>query len=160
MHLYNLKCYNHTNSFRVCLETMSDINKKRKRERRRYWISAFFFMLYALFGWLRLQQTLLYWYYFLELNLWPHPIYLASSGGAIGFGYSLALIFHLLKFKYTALYIRFLGIALIIWIWIDRIWIGMRNSFVLLLPITIIITVCTIGLDLLIISKIEYKNKR
>ena len=138
---------------------MSDSNKKKRWSRRRYRISAFFFMLYALVGWLRLQQTFQYWYYLLELNLWPHPIYLAISGGTIGFGYSLALIFHLFRFKYTALYIRFLGIALIIWIWIDRIWIGMRNSFVLLLPITIIITGCTIGLDLLLVNKIEYKKR-
>jgi len=133
-------------------------DKKKKRARRRYWISAFFFMLYALIGWLRLQQTLVYWYYLLKLNLWPHPIYLAVSGGAIGFGYNLALVFHLLKFQYTALYIRFLGILLIIWLWIDRIWIGMRDSFIPLLPITIIITICTIGLDLLLIRKIAYKK--
>jgi len=139
---------------------MSDINKKKRRARRRYWISAFFFMLYALVGWLRFQQTLLYWYYLLELNLWPHPIYLAISGGALGIGYSLALIFHFIQYKFMPLYFRFLGIALIIWIWIDRIWIGMRNSFVLLLPITIIITGCTIGLDLLLVNKIEYKKKR
>ena len=80
-------------------------------------------MLYALIGWLRLQQTLVYWYYLLELNLWPHPIYLAISGGAIGFGYSLALFFHFLKFQYKALYIRFIGILLIFLLWIDRIWI-------------------------------------
>ncbi len=135
------------------------IIKKKKRARRRYWISAFLLMLYALVGWLRLQQTLLYWYYLLGLGLWPHPLYLAVSGGVIGAGYSLALIFHLVRFKYTARYIRFLGILLIIWIWIDRIWIGMRDSFTSLLPITIIITVCTIGLDLLLVRKTQYKKK-
>jgi len=138
---------------------MVDTTKKKKRARQRYWISAFLLMLYALVGWLRLQQTLLYWYYFLELSLWPHPFYLAVSGGAIGIGYSLALIFHLARFEYSARYIRFLGILLIIWIWIDRIWIGIRDSFILLLPITIIITGCTIGLDLLLIRKTEYKKK-
>jgi len=138
---------------------MADIVMKKKRARRRYWISAFFLMLYALIGWLRLQQTLLYWYYFLELSLWPHPLYLAVSGGAIGAGYSLALIFHLARFKYTARYIRFLGFLLIIWIWIDRIWIGIRDSFISLLPITILITICTIGLDLLLVRKIEYTKK-
>ena len=137
------------------------IIKKKKRARRRYWISAFLLMLYALVGWLRLQQTLLYWYYFLGLGLWPHPLYLAVSGGVIGAGYSLALIFHLVRFKYTARYIRFLGILLIIWIWIDRIWIGMRDAFLSLLPITILVTGCTIGLDLLLVGRIEYikKNK-
>jgi hypothetical protein len=135
------------------------IIKKKKRARRRYWISAFLLMLYALVGWLRLQQTLLYWYYFLGLGLWPHPLYLAVSGGVIGAGYSLALIFHLVRFKYTARYIRFLGILLVIWIWIDRIWIGMRDAFLFLLPITILITGCTIGLDLLLVRKIDYIKK-
>ena len=135
------------------------MDNKKKRARRRYWISAFLLTLYALIDWLRLQQTLLYWYYFLELGLWPHPIYLALSGSAIGISYSLALIFHLARFKYTARYIRFLGILLIVWIWIDRIWIGIRDSFTSLLPITIIITGCTIGLDLLLVRKTEYKKK-
>ncbi len=138
---------------------MADIVKKKKRARRRYWISAFFLTLYALVGWLRFYQTLLYWYYFLGLGLWPHPLYFAVSGGMIGIGYSLALIFHLARFKYTGRYIRFLGFLLIVWIWIDRIWIGMRDSFISLLPITIIITICTIGLDLLLARKTEYIKK-
>jgi len=138
---------------------MADIVKKKKRARRRYWITAFFLTLYALVGWLRLQQTLLYWYYFLGLGLWPHPFYLAVSGGMIGIGYSLALIFHLARFKYTARYIHFVGFLLIVWIWVDRIWIGMRDAFISLLPITIIITGCTIGLDLLLVKKIEYEKK-
>ncbi|MCD6576931.1 MAG: hypothetical protein J7K66_02830 [Anaerolineaceae bacterium] len=137
---------------------MADIIIKKKRARRRYWISAFLLMLYALVGWLRLQQTLLYWYYFLKLGLWPHPFYLAVSGGAIGFGYTLALVFHLVRFKYTAYYIHFLGILLVLWIWLDRIWIARRDSFISLLPITVIITCCTIGLDLLLIRKIKYKK--
>ena len=139
---------------------MADIIMEKKRARWKFWASAFCLMLYALVGWLRLQQTILYWYYFLELGLWPHPLYLAVSGGVIWIGYSLALIFHLSHFKYTARYIHFLGILLIIWIWIDRIWIGMRDSFISLLPITLILTGCTIGLDLLLVRKIEYMKKK
>ena len=138
---------------------MENVDKKKKRARRRYWISAFFLFLYALVGWLRLQQALLFWYYFLELGLWPQPLYFAVSGGVIGSGYSLALVFHFVRFKYTAQIIRVLGILLIIWIWIDRIWIGIRDAFTSLLPITIIITGCTLGLDLLLTRKIEYKKK-
>ena len=138
---------------------MENVNKKKKRARRRYWISAFFLSLYALVGWLRLQQALSYWYYFLELGLWPHPLYFAVSGGLIGSGYSLALIFHFAHFKYTARFIHLLGILLIIWIWVDRIWIGIRDTFNSLLPITIIITGCTLGLDLLLVRKIEYMKK-
>ena len=138
---------------------MPDYVRKKKWARRWYWIAAFMLMLYALIGWLRLQQTLLYWYYFLELNLWPHPLYLTVSGGMIGIGYGLALVFHLFRFKHTALYIRIVGILLISWIWIDRIWIGRRTSFIALLPITMLITFCTIGLDLLFTRKIEYQKK-
>ena len=138
---------------------MENVDKKKKRARRRYWASAFFLFLYALVGWLRLQQALLFWYYFLELGLWPHPLYFAVSGGVIGAGYSLALIFHFVHFKYTAKIIRVLGILLIIWMWVDRIWIGIRDAFISLLPITIIITGCTLGLDLLFIRKIEYIKK-
>jgi len=139
---------------------MVNVDNKKKQAHRRYWISAFFLFLYALIGWLRLQQTLLFWYYFLELGLWPHPLYFAVSGGMIGAGYSLALIFHFARFKYAAQTIRFLGILLIIWIWIDRIWIGIRETFISLLPITLIITGCTIGLDLLLVRKIEYMKKK
>ena len=139
---------------------MPTINKNEKRQRRKYWISAISFALYALVGWLRFQQTLFYWYYLIELDLWPHPIYLAISGGLIGIGYSLALILHIIRCKITPQYIRVLGVMLIVWIWIDRIWIGMRDSFVPLLPITILITICTIGLDVLFIRKINYGEKK
>ncbi len=139
---------------------MENVDKKKKRARRRYWISAFFLFLVALVGGVRLQQTLLYWYYFLKLGLWPHPLYFAVSGGMIGAGYSLALIFHFAHFKYTARYIRFLGILLILWIWVDRIWIGIRETIISLLPIKLIITGCTSGLDLLLVRKIEYTKKK
>jgi hypothetical protein len=135
-------------------------NKVEKRQRRKFWISAISIALYALIGWLRFQQTLLYWYYLIELDLWPHPIYLAISGGLIGTGYSLAFIFHVIRYKFTHQYIRVLGLILIVWIWIDRIWIGMRDSFVPLLPITILITICTIGLDVFFIRKIKYGKKK
>ena len=129
-----------------------------RKYRRIYWLSAFLLAFYALVGWLRLQQALTFWYYLLELGLRPHPIYLAISGGLIGIWYSLALIYHLFRLKFTPLIIRVLGIILIIWIWIDRIWIGIRQTFFDLLPVTIMITACTISIDILLISKLEYKQ--
>jgi hypothetical protein len=127
------------------------INKKRIR--RRFWTSAFLLAVFTLVGWLRFQQALRYWYYLIEIKLWPHPLYFAASGGLIGLGYGLALLFHLLRFRYISLYIRVLTALFLIWLWIDRIWIVTRESFLPLLPITILITVCTIGLNLLYIRR-------
>ncbi|MDO9547074.1 MAG: hypothetical protein Q7J07_10060 [Pelolinea sp.] len=129
-----------------------------RKTHRIYWLSTFLLAIYALIGWLRFQQTLSYWYYLLELDLWPHPVYLAISGGLIGIGYSLALVCHLFRVRYTPQFIRVLGIALIIWIWIDRIWIGIREGFIDLLPVTILITACTISIDILLVSKLDYKQ--
>ncbi len=137
---------------------MSEIIKKSRKKCRMYWLSAILLAVYALVGWLRLQQTLAYWYYLLEIGLWPHPRYLAISGGLIGIGYSLALIFHLFRIKFTAKFIHTLGIFLIMWIWIDRIWIGIREAFVNLLPVTVLISACTISIDILLISKLEYRQ--
>lgn len=123
-----------------------------------YWLSTFLLAFYALVGWLRLQQALFFWNYLLELGLRPHPVYLAVSGGLIGVGYSLALIFYVFRTKFTSQFIRVLGISLIIWIWIDRIWIGIQETFINLLPVTILITACTISIDILLISKLKYKQ--
>ena len=128
------------------------------KNRRIYWLSSFLLAFYALVGWLRLQQALFFWYYLLELGLRPRPVYLAVSGGLIGVGYSLALIFHLFRFKFTPQFIRVLEISLIIWIWIDLIWIGVQETFINLLPVTILITACTISIDILLISKLEFKQ--
>jgi hypothetical protein len=115
---------------------------------------------YALVGWLRLQGALSYWYYFLELGLRPHPLYLLISGGLIGLGYSLALVFHLIRHRLTPLLIRVLGFGLITWIWIDRIWIAIRETFINLLLGTFLITICTICLDVLLASTLEYKQAK
>ena len=138
---------------------MPGIDKNQRKNRRRYWFSASILFFFALVGWLRFQQTLRYWYTFIELDVWPHPLYSAITGGLIGIGYGLALIFHLSHITFTPRYIRILGVIFLAWIWFDRVWIAVREAFISLLPITILITVCTIGLDVLLIHKITYKMK-
>lgn len=132
---------------------------KPRRVRRIYWWSALILAIPAISGWMRFQQALRHWYYLIDLNIWPHPIYIAVSGGLIGIGYSLALIFHFAKMRFTSTYVRFLGITLLIWLWIDRIFIGIRESFSLLFAGTIFITICVIGFDIFLFRKNSYSTK-
>jgi len=133
--------------------------KKAVKIHRIYWLTALALTILATVGWMRFQQSLHHWYYLIGLKLWPHPLYLAISGGLIGIGYSLALIFHLARKSFTPFYLRVLGITLLIWLWIDRIFIGMRDSFYLLLTGTILITVVMIALDIFIFHKNRYPEK-
>ena len=134
---------------------MKKITAGKKRAQWKFWISTFLLALYTLVGWLRFQQALRYWYYFLEIDLWPHPLYLVASGGLIGLGYGLALIFHIARWKHATRYIHILNALFLAWLWFDRIWIVTRESFLPLIPITILITLCTIILDLLLISRMK-----
>lgn len=137
---------------------MASIIINKKNNKLKFWAAALLLSIYALIGWLRFQQTLRYWYYFLEINLWPHPFYLAISGSLIGIGYSLGALFHLMRLNFTASYLRYLGLLFLLWIWIDRIFVVVRESFIPLLPITILITICTILIDIQLIRKIIYKK--
>ena len=134
--------------------------KTKNKTRRIYLLTILFIAIIATIGWMRFQQALRHWYYLISINLWPHPFYLAITGGLIGIGYSLALIFHFTQKPFTGLYLQLLGSSLIIWLWIDRIFIGMRESFPLLLAGTILITIMLILLDILIFKKNAYLKKK
>ena len=136
------------------------MHPRSKKARFKYWLTACLLAVYALVGWLRFQGSLSYWYYLLELGLRPHPLYLLISGGLIGLGYSLAFLFHLIRQPKTAVLVRVLGIGLVIWVWVDRIWIGIRETFLNLLPVTLLITTFTMFLDLLLVRKLEYKQTK
>jgi hypothetical protein len=139
---------------------MDHMDLRSKKVRFKYWLTACLLAVYALVGWLRLQGALSYWYYLLELGLRPHPLYLLISGGLIGLGYSLAFLLHLLRHRGAPILVRIFGIGLIVWVWVDRIWIGIRETFFNLLPITLLITTCTISLDILLVRKLEYKQAK
>jgi len=115
--------------------------------------------IYALVGWLRLHESLNYWNYLIELNIWPRPLYFAVSGGLLGLGFTLAWVFLLLKFKPSARYNRILGVIFLIWFWADRIWLSLREAFYNQLFIAFLITAITLGWMFLLIHKADLKQK-
>ncbi len=114
---------------------------------------------YALIGWLRLYETINYWRYLIELNIWPRPLYFAITGGLLGLGFTLAWLFLLLKFKASARYNRILGVVFLIWFWVDRIWLSLREAFFSQLFTAFFITAVTLGWMFLLIHKIDFNQK-
>ena len=131
----------------------------KQRSQGFFWLAALILAIFSVIGWMRFQQTLRHWYYLVDLGIWPHPVYLAVSGGLIGIGFGLALIFHLSRSRFTLFAIRILEIVLLIWLWIDRIFIGMRESFLLLLAGTVMITLIVIACDRFIFRRNSYVQK-
>ena len=115
--------------------------------------------IYALIGWLRLHESLNYWDYLIELNIWPRPLYFAVTGGLLGLGFTLAWIFLLLKLKSSARFNRILGMIFLIWFWADRIWLSLREAFFNQLFIAFLITAITLGWMFLLIHKTDFKQK-
>ena len=115
--------------------------------------------IYALIGWLRLHESLNYWDYLFELNIWPRPLYFAVSGGLLGLGFTLAWIFLLLKLKASARYNRILGVIFLVWFWTDRIWLSLREAFFNQLFIAFMITAVTLCWMFLLIHKTDFKQK-
>ena len=146
------KCYNHAiNDMRTPIT---------KHPKRLHWLTAFATAGISAVGWMRFQQTLRHWFYLIDINLWPHPIYLAITGGLIGIGFSLGLILHLTANPHTNQFLRILCVILVVWLWVDRIFIGMRESFTILLASTLLITICLVLLDQLVFQKVVYKSKK
>ncbi len=137
--------------------------KKNEAERKngawRRIILLFLLPIYALIGWLRLHESLDYWNYLIELNIWPRPLYFAITGGLLGLGFTLAWIFLLLKFKTSARYNRILGFIFIFWFWADRIWLSLREAFFNQLFSAFFITAVTLGWMFLLINKTDFRQK-
>jgi len=127
-----------------------------KKDRRIAWIAALAMIVIATIGWMRFQQALRHWYYLLDLGVWPPPVYQAVSGGLMGITFSLGLFFHFLKRPFTISYLRISNAILFVWLWIDRIFIGIRNYFLLFLAGTILISLCLFCMDVLIYRNITY----
>jgi hypothetical protein len=134
-------------------------NLHTRRERRINWITALISIIIAVIGWMRFQQALRHWYYLIELGLWPPPIYQAVSGGLIGTAHSLGLLFHITRRSFTPAYLRLINALIFIWLWIDRIFIGLRDYFALLLAGTVFLSLCLVMIDLLIYRHIRYPQK-
>ncbi|MBM3136591.1 MAG: hypothetical protein FJZ98_00200 [Chloroflexi bacterium] len=114
---------------------------------------------YALVGWLRLDGALTYREYFATLNLWPRPIYFAITGGLIGVTFSLAAFLWLLHWRYAAVYTRWLAIVFLIWFWVDRIWLSVREAFFHQLETGILITLITIVWVFILIRRKDLQLK-
>ncbi len=84
---------------------------------------------YALAGWLRLRETLVYWAYLLDLKIWPSPLYILLSGAGIGLSFSLGALFAALRLRFAPLYTRISGILFLLWLWCDHIFLGTREAF-------------------------------
>jgi hypothetical protein len=154
------KCYNHKNFMQTAKATFStETAGKKKNVRWRRIILLFLLPFYALIGWLRLAETLNYWDYLLELNIWPRPLYFAITGGMIGAAFTLAWVFLLLQLKFSGLFIRVLGIVFLIWFWIDRIWFSMREAFFNQLFTTVFITAVTLAWTFLLTRKSDLPRK-
>lgn len=148
------------------MDLKTDTHKNNERpsripDRRRRGILIGLQFFYALIGWLRLYESLNFWHYLLSLNLWPRPMYMAITGGAIGFLFSLAIILSLFKSRFAPRFSRWLGIIFLIWFWLDRIWFSTRDAFFNQLVISVMISVITIFWVFILIKKKDYfwKNK-
>ena len=110
---------------------------------------------YALVGWLRLYNSLRFWSYLQELGIWPRPLYLALSGGAIGLGFLMASFLLAIHSRVSVRVVRIICLLFLVWFWADRIWFSDQQAFILQLPISILISLVTVLLILFIIPPVS-----
>lgn len=130
-----------------------------KKERLISWITTFVSIMIAVIGWMRFQQALRHWFYLIDLGVWPPPMYQAVSGGLIGVAHSLGLLFQIIRAPFTPIYLRIINALIFFWLWVDRIFIGRRDYFLLLLAGTIAISLGLLLIDLFIYRHITYPRK-
>lgn len=136
-----------------------NLKKVRKRNRRRKILLIGFLAAYALMGWLRLRGALIYQDFFDSINLRPSPVYLAISGGAIGFLFSLAIILLVFKTQIGSRFSRWLADVFLIWFWVDRIWLSTREAFFNRLEISLLVTAATLFWAFVLIRKNDMVSK-
>lgn len=128
--------------------------------KRRKALAAALLVIYAAMGWMRLNASLEYRNYLLELNLFPPPIYSAVTGGLIGLLFTLAFILLIFSVKAAPLLVRYLGILFLIWFWSDRIWFSTREAFFSQLFISLMITFATLVWSFILIQKKDFPRKQ
>lgn len=131
-----------------------------KSARRRRAILIAILALYALVGWLRLRESLLFWDYLLALDFRPRPLYLALSGGILGLLFSLAAIFYVFRVWFAPRFSRWLGFVFLAWFWTDRVWLSTREAFFNQLEIGVLIILFTLFWCLILIRKRDFFKKR
>jgi len=119
-------------------------------------LSILYLALYALMGGLRFFQGIVYRPILAELALWPDPQYIILSGSAIALGFGLALLLVLLKSRHAPRVSRWLGYAFLLWLWVDRIWLGRREAFFDQALIGCLISLFTLLMMHLLIRRKDY----
>jgi hypothetical protein len=114
---------------------------------------------YALIGWLRLAEALHNWDYLLDLNIWPRPLYFAISGALIGAGFTAVWAILLLKLRFSVRFSRFHGGIFLVWFWVDRIWLSLRDAFFNQLFVAFLITAITLIWMFLLTQKTDFQRK-
>lgn len=139
-----------------------NVPEEEKNSRGTGWrIAAFFCTFwYALLGWLRFTNGLKFSDNFTDINLWPRPLYISISGLVIGILFTTAIIFMVLKIKYTPAFLRILGVLFILWLWFDHIWFGTREAFFNQVIITLLITLVTLILIFVLVKKKDYNKEK
>lgn len=146
------------------MESLVDVSEE-KRERppraavRRRAVTVFCLFWYALLGWLRFYETLVYRSYLTKLNIWPRPEYILGSGLLIGLAFSLAILFVLLKVRYTSAYVRWLGGIFLAWLWFDHIWFGTRAAFFSQVLVLTAITLMTLLVMFVLVKEADYHRE-
>ncbi len=137
--------------------------KKRIRASRpagwRRALAVFGLFWYALLGWLRLYETLVYRDYLTKLNIWPRPAYILASGAAIGATFTLAIVLVLLKVRFAPVYIRWLGGIFLAWLWFDHIWFSTPAIFFSQVLVLGLITVATLLIMFVLVKKGDYRRE-
>jgi len=124
--------------------TVSAVAAKLKRYKRwRKWrwvlslVSAAFI---ALTGWLRLSGALRNFNYLREIRLFPGPTYIAISGGVRAFLFTAAFVLLFLRARSALFFTRSIAAAYLLWMWVDRIFLGTREAFRFYLASTLLIS--------------------
>lgn len=138
---------------------VNPVGTKKSIKPWRHRLSLLMAAVYALMGWLRLQQAVQFWTILKDLDIWPRPLYFAISGGAIGIGFTIAFLLMLGKKRFTCYYIRILSASFLIWFWIDRILYSTYSAFFMQLPISLLITASTILLAFILVRKNDFPKE-
>ena len=116
--------------------------------------------LYALMGWLRLRESLRYFYYLRSIQLYPGPTYLAVSGGTAGALFTAAFFLILFQSRITPDYVRIVSLIYIAWWWADRIWLGRPESFERQVFLITLVTLLTLFFAFFLVRKKDVPEER
>ena len=114
---------------------------------------------YALLGWLRFSEALSYQAYLTEMHIWPGAFYIMISGLVIGVGFSLAMVLLMIRAKFTAIYVRLLGILFLAWLWFDHTWLGTRKAFTNQAAVSILITLVTLIIMFVLVRSKDFRKE-